>query len=162
MVHRNLDWIEDLEIEYDASCFDIDPFQAMPGGVGSIWPFFKGKLVELPYTLPQDHTLFVALRDLSITTWKKKTEFLRKWSGMAMFLTHPDYLNTPSRLGLYERMLVHLREFNDAWSALPHEVADWWRERQASTVDESTLKVSGPASIRGRVTNYTELFGPLI
>ncbi len=58
MVHRNLKWLQKLDIEYDASCFDYDPFQPFPGGTGSIWPFIAGKFVELPYTLPQDHTLF--------------------------------------------------------------------------------------------------------
>ena len=30
MVHRNLSWLQALDVEYDASCFDVDPFQAMP------------------------------------------------------------------------------------------------------------------------------------
>ena len=51
MVHRNLNWMQALDIDHDGSCFDIDPFQAMPGGVGGVWPFFAGKFVELPYTL---------------------------------------------------------------------------------------------------------------
>lgn len=160
MVHRNLDWIEKLDLEYDASCFDIDPFQAMPGGVGSIWPFFKGKMVELPYTLPQDHTLFVAMHEKSIDTWKNKIDFLREWSGMALSITHPDYLNTPFQLGLYERLLDHLQQFDDAWSALPCEVVSWWRDRNESEVRDG--QVTGPASVNGRATTYTELFGDLL
>lgn len=160
MVHRNLDWIEKLDLEYDASCFDVDPFQAMPGGVGSIWPFFKGKMVELPYTLPQDHTLFVALEEKSIDTWKNKIDFLRKWSGMALSITHPDYLDTPFRLGLYEQLLDHLQQFDDAWSALPCEVVSWWRDRSASEVLDG--QVTGPASALGRSTTYAELFGDLL
>src|SRR6185295_6616832 len=27
MVHRNLEWLQALDIEYDASCFDADPYQ---------------------------------------------------------------------------------------------------------------------------------------
>ena len=53
MVHRNLLWQQKLNILYDASCFDYDPFQPFPGGTGSIWPFIAGKFVELPYTLPR-------------------------------------------------------------------------------------------------------------
>lgn len=45
MVHRNLAWLQDLDILYDASCFDADPFQAMPGGVGSVWPFVAGRFI---------------------------------------------------------------------------------------------------------------------
>ena len=40
-----------LEIEYDLSFFDTDPFEPIPGGTMSIWPFFIGHFVELPYTL---------------------------------------------------------------------------------------------------------------
>ena len=48
MVHRNLEWLQSLDADYDASCFDIDPYQAMPGGVGSIWPFVVGNLSNFP------------------------------------------------------------------------------------------------------------------
>lgn len=42
MLH-NLDWFHDLEIEYDASTFDTDPFEPQPDGVGTVFPFFVGK-----------------------------------------------------------------------------------------------------------------------
>jgi peptidoglycan/xylan/chitin deacetylase (PgdA/CDA1 family) len=58
---RNPEWLQALDIEYDASCFDVDPFEPMPGGTMSIWPFFCGRFVQLPYTLVQDHTLLVIL-----------------------------------------------------------------------------------------------------
>ena len=76
MVHRNLAWLQMLEIEYDASCFDLDPYQAMPGGVGSIWPFRIGNFIELPYTLPQDHTLLIARGEQDGATWYQKLDFL--------------------------------------------------------------------------------------
>src|SRR5690606_40285940 len=37
---RNLDWIHALEIEYDASTFDTDPFEPQPDGVATIFPFW--------------------------------------------------------------------------------------------------------------------------
>ena len=63
---RNLDWIHSLDIKYDASTFDTDPFEPQPDGVHTIFPFWvaggcsKG-YVELPYTLAQDSTLFLIL-----------------------------------------------------------------------------------------------------
>jgi hypothetical protein len=39
MLH-NLDWIHDLEVEYDSSTFDTDPFEPQPDGVGTIFPFW--------------------------------------------------------------------------------------------------------------------------
>ncbi|MHA1380883.1 MAG: hypothetical protein ACTSRG_21160, partial [Candidatus Helarchaeota archaeon] len=49
--HRNPEWMQSLEIEYDLSFFDTDPFEPIPGGTMSLWPFRIGHFVELPYTL---------------------------------------------------------------------------------------------------------------
>ena len=119
MVHRNLEWLQSLGVEYDASCFDADPYQAMPGGVGSIWPFVAGKFVELPYTLPQDHTLFIASGDQNGTLWHEKRDFIVRQHGMVLMLTHPDYLDSPRRLDAYRRFLVATREIGDYWHGLP-------------------------------------------
>ncbi len=158
MVHRNLKWLQSLEVEYDASCFDVDPFQAMPGGVGGIWPFFAGRFVELPYTLPQDHTLLISLGEKSIRIWKQKLDFLQEWSGMAMLVTHPDYLNTPAILNVYCEFLDHLRELPNQWKALPRDVAKWWRQRDASRIN-TNLQIEGAAENRGRVISIQQLFG---
>ena len=57
-MYHYLDWLHDLDIEYDASTFDIDPFEPQPEGMHTIFPFYvsngggcKG-YAELPYTLP--------------------------------------------------------------------------------------------------------------
>ncbi len=49
---------------YDASTYDIDPFEPQGGGLGTIFPIIvsdvstKRSYVELPYTLCQDFLLF--------------------------------------------------------------------------------------------------------
>jgi len=63
-MYHNLEWISHLNIEYDMSTFDTDPFEPQPDGVETIFPFWYGSnghpgYVELPYTLPQDHTFFI-------------------------------------------------------------------------------------------------------
>jgi len=128
MVHRNLEWLQSLDVEYDASYFDADPYQAMPGGVGSVWPFIAGRFVELPYTLPQDHTLFVALKERDGRIWRQKLAYLRALCGMALVITHPDYLDSLERIEVYRRFLIDAREMEDRWHALPRDVATWWRE----------------------------------
>jgi hypothetical protein len=153
MVHRNLAWLQDLDIKYDASCFDADPFQAMPGGVGSVWPFIAGRVVELPYTLPQDHTLFVALGLQNGDIWRAKLDYLKRVSGMSLVITHPDYLDSTSRIDCYRDLLCLARDSADMWHALPKEVADWWCERDSSTLCrnwDDTWRLDGPAAIRGR------------
>ncbi len=156
MMHRELSWMQALDIDYDASCFDIDPFQAMPGGTGGVWPFIAGRFVELPCTLPQDHTLFVTLQQRTTEIWCKKYELLRRLRGMAMCLVHPDYLDTPERWDLYRQLLEQFAAAEGAWKCLPREVAKWWRQRDASHVEGET--VVGPASQRGRAVGLQELF----
>ena len=97
-VHRNLEWLQKLNIQYDASCFDYDPYQPFPGGTGSIWPFIAGKFVELPYTLPQDHTLFYVLKVRDIDIWIRKTKWIIKNNGVILIITHPDYLRKNDHL----------------------------------------------------------------
>jgi glycosyltransferase involved in cell wall biosynthesis/peptidoglycan/xylan/chitin deacetylase (PgdA/CDA1 family) len=133
MVHRNLHWMQVLNIDYDASCFDVDPYQAMPGGVGSLWPFLVGKFVELPYTLPQDHTLFLSLNHTTDQVWRDKLSTIRRYHGMALMLTHPDYLASPKLKDLYYRFLVHTKESGTPWHVLPREMAKWFRENLEST-----------------------------
>lgn len=160
MVHRNLEWILTLKSDYDASCFDVDPYQAMSGGVGSIWPFMKQNMVELPYTLPQDHTLFIALAQNDISAWTQKLKFLRRWCGMGMLVTHPDYLDTEERFDLYRQFLEHLQEQSDVWFALPKEISAWWRRRNDSTIGNN-LDVSGPVGDQGQLLKLNELLhGP--
>ncbi|XZE54976.1 hypothetical protein SH139x_000962 [Planctomycetaceae bacterium SH139] len=129
MVHRNLSWLQQLNIKYDSSCFDIDPFQAMPGGVQSWWPFRVGKFIELPYTLPQDHTLLVTLGESTDRIWQLKLEEIRRFGGMALVLTHPDYLDSPERLGIYRGFLESIQNEHTPWHALPSEMAKWAANR---------------------------------
>ncbi len=97
MLH-NLEWIGDLEVEYDASTFDTDPFEPQADGMRTIFPFLvprtngRSPYVELPYTLPQDFTLFVLLGCRDITVWKEKLEWIVSHGGMALLNTHPDYM----------------------------------------------------------------------
>lgn len=148
MVHRNLQWMQELEIQYDSSCFDIDPFQPMPGGVGSMWPFRIGRFIELPYTLPQDHTLLIASGQTDGSAWREKLDYIIRHQGMALMLTHPDYLCSENRLAIYRDFLVSVRDRGDYWHALPREVASWWQRREDSTLElDSTgaWAVCGPA-----------------
>lgn len=130
---RNFDWLQELDIEYDASCFDIDPFQPMPGGTHSIWPFKVGKFVELPYTLPQDHVLWIQLGEKTNRIWQEKSEWLYENWGMMLLITHPDYLREGNHLSLYEEFLHHLSSLENCWRCLPRDMAHWWRERSSES-----------------------------
>jgi hypothetical protein len=196
-MHRNLDWIHDLNIEYDASTFDTDPFEPQPDGVGTIFPFWvtatrnpgiagglrseaktaalqhrntvapnnpinpsnpsnstnssnpelgtrnskpetvlKNGFIELPYTLPQDFTLFVIMNEKNIDIWKQKLDWIVQHGGMALWIAHPDYMSFNGKkpalaeysVGYYEEFLEYIRSrYKDKyWNALPREMARFW------------------------------------
>jgi hypothetical protein len=130
--HRNPEWMQDLDVEYDSSFFDTDPYEVMPGGTMSIWPFFCGRFVELPYTLAQDHTLVTVLGEQTPRLWLEKLEFIAQWGGMALVNVHPDYLRVGVNWRVYEQFLQHMQSLRERcayWHALPREVARWWRTR---------------------------------
>jgi hypothetical protein len=151
---RNLEWIKKLDIAYDTSTFDTDPFEPQPDGVNTIFPFWVPRgseanslnssrdrvgatvsrvghpatwphaaerdsqrqpstfdhphcevhapssllpasnpgYVELPYTLAQDSTCFLVLREPTIRLWKKKLDWIADHGGMALLNVHPDFI----------------------------------------------------------------------
>jgi len=143
-MHHNFDWIHALNIEYDQSTFDTDPFEPQPDGVGTIFPFWvdggpgrKG-YVELPYTLPQDHCLYVLMKQKDIGIWKKKIDWIAQAGGMALLNTHPDYMNFGrEKMRFEEYPVVYYTQFleyvndkyrDDYWQARPIDVARYWIE----------------------------------
>ena len=153
---RNLDWIHDLDLQYDLSTFDTDPFELQPDGAGTIFPYWvaapapagapggqsagsesapgepgasipgpdtataaapRRGYVELPYTLPQDSTLFFLLRESGPDIWLKKLDWVAAQGGMALVNVHPDYVRfdgaPPSRrtypADFYRQLLEHVR-----------------------------------------------------
>lgn len=142
-MHHNLEWIARLNIEYDCSTFDTDPFEPQPDGVRTVFPFrvvsssTGREYIEIPYTLPQDFTLFVLMREKGPRIWKEKLDWIAQKGGMALINVHPDYMafggTTP---GLEKYPARYYREFlryvstryhGEYWHALPHQMARYWR-----------------------------------
>lgn len=137
LTHRNPEWMQALDMDYDSSFFDTDPYEPIAGGTMSIWPFLLGRFVELPYTLTQDYTASVVLGETSPRLWLEKTEFIRANHGMALLNTHPDYLRHPRTWSMYSAFLEKMSERADYHHALPRDVARWWRARaQAVEVED--------------------------
>jgi hypothetical protein len=140
-MHHNLDWIRNLNIQYDASTFDVDPFEPQPDGVSTIYPFWvppKNGLngyVELPYTVPQDFTLFILMEEKSIEIWKRKLDWIVENEGMALINVHPDYIEFDLEYGGRETFPIkYYRDFleyinqryaNLYWNPLPKELAEF-------------------------------------
>lgn len=141
LTHRQPEWMQELEAEYDSSFFDTDPYEPIPGGTMSIYPFYMGHLVQLPYTLAQDYTVTSVLGHRTPALWLNKVDYIARYHGMALVNTHPDYLREANNLRVYDEFLHAMRERDDHWQALPCEVARWWRHR--STCDAVTALADG-------------------
>lgn len=142
-MHHNLKWIGDLNIEYDSSTFDTDPFEPQPEGIETIFPFFFESLkkntgyVELPCTVPQDFTIFILLKEKTIDLWKRKIDWIAEKKGMALMNTHPDYMRKSNcEAGIEEYPMEKYKEFlfymlknyqKSYWHAIPSEVSKFMR-----------------------------------
>ncbi len=232
MLH-NLEWLHDLDVAYDTSTFDTDPFEPQPDGVATIFPFWvprtgdrrqntgdrrqdtgdrrqdtgdrsqetgdrrqntgdrrqdtgdrsqetgvrsqhpgssiqdpasslqppasspspssafsfqpsafgsapRAGYVELPYTLPQDSTLFLLFRERHPDIWFQKLDWIARHGGMALVDTHPDFMGMNGSvkagseypLNHYEAILKYAKSRypNAYWHALPRDVARHWKE----------------------------------
>jgi peptidoglycan/xylan/chitin deacetylase (PgdA/CDA1 family) len=162
--HRNADWMPELGCLYDSSFPDTDPYEPQPGGCCSILPYFLDDLVELPITLVQDHTLFEILRAGDIEPWTTKSDWIIRNHGLINILTHPDYLDTPPRLRMYEEFLDYLASQQAGWHALPRDVAAWWRRRahlRCAEVDGVT-RIVGDGAGRASVAWAREDGGEIV
>lgn len=151
-----------LGFEYDTSYTDTDPYEPQPGGCCTYLPFFNGDLVELPITLPQDHTLFEILGQPDGSLWLDKARQVRDRQGMVLSLVHPDYAHDQRLAAAWRALLDEFAGDPTMWQALPHEVATWWRQRANSVPvrDGDGWRIDGPAAGRGQIRlTATELAG---
>ena len=173
MQHR-LTWLHQLGVEYDCSTFDTDPFEPEPDGVGTVFPFWVAGpngsgYVELPYSLPQDFTLFAVMREPDIEIWKRKLDWVAAHGGMALLTTHPDYMaleGKPARdeypASHYEEFLRYVREKYEGqfWAATPREVARFYCASAPATERNTRKKVCmlvySNYEADGRVRRYAE------
>lgn len=144
-MHHNLDWLVGLDIKYSISTFDTDPFEPQPDPVGTIFPFWVQNsspnhgFLEMPYTIPQDSTLFIILQEKTIEIWKQKLDWIAEKGGMALLNTHPDYMAFGGCTGDLSYPLQHYIDFLEYvqqrysgkyYHALPTEISTCFRDRR--------------------------------
>ncbi len=183
MLH-NLNWLHDLKIKYDMSTFDTDPFEPQPDGHHTIFPFWVARpesqsedssplkncergYVELPYTLPQDSTLYLLLREQTIDIWIRKLRWIAEHGGMALVNIHPDYVDFGDQASNRNHYPAsHVREFFDHvlssyrgtfWNACPGEVAEWYQENRF----KDRLHRTGTAGVSFQGVSAKPLHRPL-
>jgi hypothetical protein len=151
--HRSWDLMHRLGFGYDTSYSDTDPYEPQAGGCCSFLPYFNQDMVELPITLPQDHTLFTILQHPDGELWLRKARHIRDRGGMVLVLTHPDYAHDQRLAEGYRTLLDAFADDETVWHALPREIAAWWRKRAVSTLRATGngWDIDGPASDAGRI-----------
>ena len=155
-MYRNVDWYEELNISYDMSVPNVAHLEPQRGGCCTVFPYFIGKILELPLTTVQDYSLFHILGDYSIELWKKQIELITEKHGLISFIVHPDYLVGEKALSVYENLLAYLSQLRcdkKIWIARPGDVNRWWRERDAMKLvfEEGKWRITGPRRERARI-----------
>jgi hypothetical protein len=150
---RSWELMPTMGFDYDSSYTDTDPYEPQPGGCCTYLPYFNESQVELPITLPQDHTLFEILQHDDGELWVGKARQIRDRRGMVLVLAHPDYANDERLRKAWDQLLDEFAGDETAWQALPREVAAWWRDRAGSNLRRGPegWALEGPAAERGRV-----------
>ena len=165
-MRHNLKWLSELNVLYDGSTFDTDPFEPQPDGAGTIFPFWVSQdgqsgYVEMPYTLAQDSTVFLILKEQSIDIWKRKLDWVAQKGGLALINVHPDYVSFNDRESLGEYSVRHYRELLEyvksryaqrCWFALPKDVAAYFYEKMvpasASNRRVGAQRHAGPGAVQ--------------
>ncbi len=152
-MHHRLEWMSALDSKYATSTFDTDPFEPQPDGVRTIFPFWvrddvKNKeYLEIPYTLPQDFTLYILMQEKTIDIWKKKLDWIAEKGGMALVNSHPDYMNfsggRPGRekypadyyIGLLE--YVKTKYENQYWHPSFNGMLSFWTDEYSNKIKKN-------------------------
>jgi hypothetical protein len=157
--HHQLAWNHALEIEYDSSTFDSDPFEGEPDPARTIFPMWvpgdspSAGYVELPFTFAQDFEIFILLRQQTTDLWQRKLAWLAEKGGLALLIAHPDYMCfSGGRPGFqqypvdyYRQFLSHIRtEYAGRyWQALPREVAHYYRQAVVGVEPRPAVRPAG-------------------
>lgn len=162
-MYRNAEWFSDLDASYDMSVPNVAHLEPQRGGCCTVFPYFIGDLLELPLTMTQDFSLFHMLRNFTMDLWEQQMAIIMEQHGLMSFIVHPDYILEARSQKVYRSLLQRLAELRDeagVWVARPKEVAQWWRDRNASTVVQSGGRyiIQGPARDRARIA-YADFQG---
>jgi hypothetical protein len=156
VLYRNIDWYDALDFSYDMSVPNVAHLDPQRGGCCTVFPFFNGKMLELPVTMSQDYSLYHILNDYSISVWKQQISLIREKHGLMQMIVHPDYNIDPAARRVYAELLSYLSDLRaqgETWIALPRDVAAWWRLRSELRLVKagSSWSIQGEGRERARI-----------
>jgi hypothetical protein len=136
---------------------NVAHLEAQRGGCCTVFPYFIGRILELPLTTTQDYSLFHILGEYSIDLWEKQIALITEKHGLVSFIVHPDYVMEGRALAVYNDLLDYvsrLRDERNVWVALPRDVNRWWRERSQMTLvreEGGQWHIEGPGQEQARI-----------
>ena len=162
-MYRIQEWYDAYDFSYDMSVPNVAHLEPKRGGCCTVFPYFVGKILELPLTTCQDYSVFHILRDYSLDLWKQQINMIRQRNGLISLLAHPDYLIDRRTRGAYATLLDYVRGRIDKeglWVPLPGDLDRWWRARSEMKLvgRGSDWEITGPESHRARLA-YAVLDG---
>jgi len=104
--------------EYDSSVPDTENYTRNTSfnGVATCFPYYRGKLLEIPLSLPQDAVLLALRKNTNemLKIWINKLDAIQTFGGMGVLNTHPEphFTGNKKMLALYEKFILHLKEKN--------------------------------------------------
>lgn len=119
---------------YDLSQTDTEdlPLVRPNSGCMTVFPFFRGTLVEIPLTLPHDFYMKYGLgyspRQMK-KVWLEKAKLIYDIGGLMLFNLHPDsYLSgSPIMIAIYRDILKEITSWPGVTCMLPKDIATWIR-----------------------------------
>jgi peptidoglycan/xylan/chitin deacetylase (PgdA/CDA1 family) len=121
---------------WDSSMPDTGLYPAR-NGCATVFPFMRRDLVVLPATIPPDGQLLGRglEPDEIVAAWRQKVDWIAAFGGLAVHLAHPEpgFSAEPRMRDAYRRFLDSVAERDDAWVALPSEIATHWRTRASTS-----------------------------
>lgn len=163
VMYRNPEWLPALKIDYDMSWPSVGHLDPQRGGCCTVMPYFISDIVELPLTMTQDYSLFNILQHYDTQLWQDQIEKVRSRNGLISCIIHPDYVTGSKELSVYRDLLGLFRKIKEegrVWTALPKEIAQWWRDRRAMRLVKlgTEWRIEGPGCERARIA-WAELDG---
>lgn len=73
--------------------------------------------------------------------WLAEFDAYRKYGLCYVLQLRPEWTGTPGRIFLVKELLRHIRQFDDVWLTTGAAVADWHRQRGATTSDIHPINV---------------------
>lgn len=102
-------------------------------GCATVFPFYRGRILEMPLTVPfEDKLLLMGNTPSELQNRQlEKISSVSKLGGMVMYANHtePHLSGRKDLLSVYKNIVEHCFSHSEAWITLPSELEKFWRSK---------------------------------